>query len=39
VRSLNDTLRDLGQQASASNAPASYREFKGYKIRGAFMVG
>ena len=39
VRTLHDKLRDLGQHAAASVAPASYKAFQGYQIRGAFMVG
>ena len=39
VRALHDKLLDLGQRASASIAPASYKAFQGYQLRGAFMVG
>ena len=39
VRALHDKLLDLGQCASASIAPASYKAFQGYQLRGAFMVG
>ena len=39
VRTLHDKLLDLGQRASASIAPVSYKAFQGYQLRGAFMVG
>ena len=38
VRVLHNTISEIEERSQATDAPASYQAFKGYKVRGTFMV-